>query len=112
MTQKVIDREAIEQLFMFDEDGDDSFSREMLTTFENQGRDTLVRMRSALRTGDYDDLSRAGHFLKGSSVTMGSIEVPSICADIEHAPRTISKRHFVQIGEAMTRYFQEVKKTR
>ncbi len=108
MTATILDDEAIEQLFMFDEDGDDNFSKEMLDTFRTQAQECLQRMRLALRDHDYNDLSRAGHFLKGSSVTLGSVEVPSICANIEHHPTNVDDRQLTELENAICRYFQAI----
>lgn len=111
MTNEIIDRDSIEQLFMFDEDGD-TFSKEMLSTFKQQCKDTLARMRAALQIKDYTDLSRAGHFLKGSSLTLGSIEVPAICFDIEHSPHATNDQQLLTLDQSITRYFEAVQQYR
>jgi HPt (histidine-containing phosphotransfer) domain-containing protein len=47
-------------------------------------------MREALANGDHVKLGRAAHSLKGSSSTLGAIQVAASCAELEVLARELS----------------------
>lgn len=100
----IVDVEVVEQLFAYDDEGDDSFSTDMFLTFDSQCAETLERMRRDLCTRNYDDLSQAGHFLKGSALQVGAKEVARICAEIEYTPRNFTVSEQSILADAIAAY--------
>jgi len=81
----VIDQTTFEQILeMDDEDSDREFSRGIVFGFFDQAETTFTQMENALSNGDLDELSRLGHFLKGSSATLGLTKVKDACEKIQH----------------------------
>lgn len=79
-----IDLETFEQIREMDDDDSDEFSCAIVGGFLDQAEETFIKMEAALKAGDLDQLSSLGHFLKGSSATLGLIKVKDYCETIQH----------------------------
>jgi len=83
-----IDPATFEQILEMDEDeGEREFSRSIVFDFFTQADSTFDKMDSNLdkKEGDYlKTLSELGHFLKGSSATLGLTKVKDSCEKIQH----------------------------
>jgi len=80
-----IDALTFEQILEMDDDEDDrEFSRSIVFGFFEQAEQTFVKMDDALKAGDLPSLSSLGHFLKGSSATLGLTKVKDSCEKIQH----------------------------
>ncbi|EFR03932.1 hypothetical protein MGYG_06931 [Nannizzia gypsea CBS 118893] len=71
-------------LDMDDEDPDREFSRSIVYGFFEQAEATFVKMESAISAEDLAELSQLGHFLKGSSATLGLTKVKDACEKIQN----------------------------
>ncbi|KAK6504865.1 hypothetical protein TWF481_006802 [Arthrobotrys musiformis] len=80
-----VDIETFEQILeMDDDDPDREFSRGLVLGFFDQADTTFSQMDEALKVKDLGQLSSLGHFLKGSSATLGLFKVRDICEKIQH----------------------------
>ncbi|BCR97019.1 Hpt domain-containing protein [Aspergillus luchuensis] len=80
-----IDESTFEQILeMDDDDSDRDFSKGIVFGFFDQAESTFVKMEDALRREDLSDLSSLGHYLKGSSATLGLTKVKDACEKIQH----------------------------
>jgi len=80
-----LDRTTFEQILEMDDDDEDrEFSRSIVTGFFEQAEATFKKMDDALNAGDLAQLSSLGHFLKGSSATLGLTKVKDSCEKIQH----------------------------
>lgn len=80
-----IDAVTFEQILEMDDDEDDrEFSKSIVFGFFEQAEQTFVKMDDALKRKDLDELSSLGHFLKGSSATLGLTKVKDSCEKIQH----------------------------
>ncbi|OJJ40704.1 hypothetical protein ASPWEDRAFT_99233, partial [Aspergillus wentii DTO 134E9] len=80
-----IDQSTFEQILEMDDDDDDrDFSQGIVFGFFEQAENTFEKMDEALKTENLPDLSSLGHFLKGSSATLGLIKVKDACEKIQH----------------------------
>jgi len=80
-----IDVMTFEQILeMDDEEEEREFSRSIVFGFFDQADETFVKMNEALKAGDLATLSSLGHFLKGSSATLGLTKVKDSCEKIQH----------------------------
>lgn len=80
-----IDAVTFEQILEMDDDEDDrEFSRSIVFGFFEQAEQTFKKMDDALKAGDLAELSSLGHFLKGSSATLGLTKVKDSCEKIQH----------------------------
>ncbi|TVY31950.1 Multistep phosphorelay regulator [Lachnellula subtilissima] len=67
-----IDALTFEQILEMDDDEDErEFSKSIVFGFFEQAEETFVKMDTALEDRDLAELSSLGHFLKGSSATLG-----------------------------------------
>ncbi|KAJ2613627.1 Phosphorelay intermediate protein [Coemansia sp. RSA 1365] len=91
----ILDIDIFNQLLTMDEDddydGDSSqdeedlhkFSRDIVSQYFDQARTTFADMEKALKAKDLPKLSSLGHFLKGSSATIGVKKVMECCKHIQ-----------------------------
>ncbi|KAI0974951.1 histidine-phosphotransfer domain, HPT domain-containing protein [Xylaria arbuscula] len=70
-------------LEMDDSEDDREFSKSIVYGFFEQAEETFGKMDSALEKRDLDELYRLGHFLKGSSATVGLTKVKDSCEKIQ-----------------------------
>lgn len=80
----IIDLATFEQIREMDDDDNDDFSRAIVMGFLDQADETFTKMDISLKDKDLDQLSSLGHFLKGSSATLGLIKVKDFCEAIQH----------------------------
>lgn len=98
-----VDRAAFEQILDMDEEDDRDFSRSIVFGFLEQAETTFVKMETALLAApvllltfrtlisfynseeeNLAELATLGHFLKGSSATLGFNFVKDECEKIQH----------------------------
>jgi len=80
-----IDIMTFEQILEMDDDDEDrDFSRSIVFGFFEQAEQTFTNMDEALEAKDLAQLSSLGHFLKGSSATLGLTKVKDSCEKIQH----------------------------
>ncbi|KAK0704941.1 putative histidine phosphotransferase HPT1p [Lasiosphaeris hirsuta] len=78
-----VDRATFDQILEMDEDGEHDFSEPLVFNFFDQAEETFGKMDEALARKDLDTLSQLGHFLKGSSATLGFIKIRDSCQVIQ-----------------------------
>tara|TARA_R110002167_G_C12165294_1_gene602908 strand:+ start:154 stop:504 length:351 start_codon:yes stop_codon:yes gene_type:complete len=87
--ENILDSTAIENLrSLGDEDGDDSFLREVIGIFVE---DTPVRLRelhTSFAAKDQATFTRAAHSIKGSSSNVGAKELCKLAQELEAESRT------------------------
>jgi len=69
---------------MDDDEDEREFSKSIVFGFFEQAEQTFKKMDDALKAGDLSTLSSLGHFLKGSSATLGLTKVKDSCEKIQH----------------------------
>ncbi|KAJ5737946.1 signal transduction histidine kinase [Penicillium malachiteum] len=80
----IIDASTFEQILEMDDDDDRDFSKGIVYGFFDQAKTTFEKMESAVEKKQLDELSSLGHFLKGSSATLGLTNVKDGCEKIQH----------------------------
>ncbi|KAI5302696.1 hypothetical protein KEM56_000443 [Ascosphaera pollenicola] len=79
-----IDQNTFEQILEMDDDSEREFSKGIVYGFFEQAESTFTKMEAALEAKDLKELSDLGHFLKGSSATLGLTRVKEACEKIQH----------------------------
>ncbi|MCJ1476486.1 hypothetical protein MMC13_005152 [Lambiella insularis] len=80
-----IDPMTFEQILEMDDDEEErEFSRSIVYGFFEQAEGTFKKMELNLEKRDLNQLSQLGHFLKGSSATLGLTKVKDSCEKIQH----------------------------
>lgn len=79
-----IDMDTFNQIREMDEPDDNEFSRGLITGFREQADNTFTEFQDAIEANDLEQLSALGHYLKGSSATMGLIKLENSCEKIQH----------------------------
>ncbi|EPZ31426.1 histidine kinase, phosphotransfer Hpt [Rozella allomycis CSF55] len=80
----MIDIEVFEQILMMDENDDHEFSKDLVTNYFEQATSTFESMRNAIKENNLIEVSKLGHFLKGSSAALGITKVKDYCEKIQH----------------------------
>ncbi|CUA72542.1 Multistep phosphorelay regulator 1 [Schizosaccharomyces pombe 972h-] [Rhizoctonia solani] len=78
-----INRAVFSQITEMD-DEDDFFSNQIVRDYFKQAATTFEELDNALKARDFEELSSKGHFLKGSSATLGLEKVQKWCEHIQH----------------------------
>ncbi|KAJ5126038.1 hypothetical protein N7448_005348 [Penicillium atrosanguineum] len=82
--KELIDESTFEQILEMDDDDDRDFSKGIVYGFFDQAHNTFEKMENALKDKKLEELSQLGHFLKGSSATLGLTNVKDACEKIQH----------------------------
>ncbi|KAF1991497.1 histidine containing phosphotransmitter protein [Aulographum hederae CBS 113979] len=81
----IIDTTTFEQILEMDDDEDErEFSKSIVYDFFTQAEGTFEKMDKFLEQKNLAELSSLGHFLKGSSATLGLAKVKDSCEKIQH----------------------------
>ncbi|RYP65827.1 hypothetical protein DL769_006199 [Monosporascus sp. CRB-8-3] len=79
-----IDIVTFGQILEMDESEDDrEFSSSIVFGFFEQAEETFTNMDEALKSKNLEELYKLGHFLKGSSATLGLTKVKDSCEKIQ-----------------------------
>ncbi|KAI7788642.1 hpt domain-containing protein [Diaporthe eres] len=79
-----VDMGTFSQILEMDEDESErEFSKPLVLNFFEQVEETFEKMDTALAEKDLNELSSLGHFLKGSSATLGFNKVRDSCQVIQ-----------------------------
>ncbi|KAH9865304.1 hypothetical protein IAQ61_009251 [Plenodomus lingam] len=124
--EDTIDPATFEQILEMDEDEEErEFSKSIVYDFFGQADTTFKKMDSELKDGDakaLKELSELGHFLKGSSATLGLTKVKDSCEKIQHygqlkdesgtkdITEEVAKEKLADIIEQAKTEFKEVEK--
>ena len=77
-----VDDATFSQILEMDEDSHD-FSMPLVINFFEQADETFEQMDAAVESEDLSELSKLGHFLKGSSATLGFTKIKDNCQIIQ-----------------------------
>ncbi|RIA89815.1 signal transduction histidine kinase [Glomus cerebriforme] len=80
----LIDHETFDQLLEMDDDDEHDFSKSIVLNYFEQAETTFGSMDKALEDRDLNELSKLGHFLKGSSAAIGLTKVKASCEKMQH----------------------------
>ncbi|KAJ2833900.1 Phosphorelay intermediate protein [Coemansia furcata] len=85
LDNEILDLDAFNQLLSMDDENDEEyeFSRDIVYNYFEQAITTFADMDKALKAKDLSKLSSLGHFLKGSSATIGVKKVQECCRHIQ-----------------------------
>ncbi|KAJ9609281.1 Phosphorelay intermediate protein [Knufia peltigerae] len=79
-----VDKATFEQILDMDEEDERDFSKSIVFGFLEQADTTFAKMDDAMKDKNLPELSSLGHFLKGSSATLGFTKVKDECEKIQH----------------------------
>lgn len=82
--QDYIDLETFDQVLEMDDDDSREFSKSIVNDFYTQAEGAFQSMDSALASQSLAELSSLGHFMKGSSATLGLIKIKDCCEKMQH----------------------------
>lgn len=78
-----VDNATFSQILEMDDDDTREFSSELVLNFFEQADETFEKMEVAAAAQDLPELSKLGHFLKGSSATLGFTKIKDNCQIIQ-----------------------------
>ncbi|KAI8604809.1 signal transduction histidine kinase, partial [Dissophora ornata] len=80
----IIDHSIFDQLLGMDDEDDHEFSRSLVSNYYEQAERTFKELGDAMKEVDFPELSRLGHFLKGSSAALGLVKIRTSCEKLQH----------------------------
>ncbi|KAJ2956986.1 hypothetical protein NQZ79_g7242 [Umbelopsis isabellina] len=83
-SEDLLDMATFDQLLDMDDEEDHEFSKSIVWDYFKQAEATFEDMDGALEKEDLSELSRLGHFLKGSSAAIGLKKVKETCEKIQN----------------------------
>jgi len=84
-SEGLVEIDTFQQILEMDDDEDDrDFSKSIVYDFFDQATQTFDKMDAALEEKNLRELKDLGHFLKGSSATLGLAKVRDSCEKIQH----------------------------
>ncbi|CDO94091.1 unnamed protein product [Kluyveromyces dobzhanskii CBS 2104] len=84
LPEKVINWDILNEIVSMDED-DMGFSKSLLMQFFDQAMSTFDQIEQHIKTDkDLDQLGQLGHFLKGSSASLGLQRIAWVCERIQN----------------------------
>lgn len=81
--ETLLDLTIIDGLRELDDDGSDTFFKEIIAVYTEQFSPMTEKLVSAIKDNNADDLARAAHTLKGASLNIGAKELATICRTLE-----------------------------
>ncbi|KAJ5515208.1 hypothetical protein N7527_006768 [Penicillium freii] len=83
--KEILDESTFEQILEMDDDEEDrDFSKSIVYGFFDQAENTYKKIQKEIDDKNLDELSALGHFLKGSSATLGLVKVKDGCEKIQN----------------------------
>lgn len=82
-TEELFDFNIINSLKEMDEPGEPSFYSELITIYLEQSPGLIENIRTNYNLKNADQMGRAAHTLKGSSLNVGLRKFAEICKDLE-----------------------------
>jgi HPt (histidine-containing phosphotransfer) domain-containing protein len=79
----ILDPEAIANLRLLGDEGDDTFLREILTIYLNDVPQRIRDLKLALEQNDQPFFTRSAHTIKGSSANAGAKELKNLATTLE-----------------------------
>jgi len=79
----LLDFEIIRSLKELDDDGSNSFFKEIISLYNEQFPELYRKIANAVKENKSDDLSKTAHALKGASLNIGAKELASVCKTME-----------------------------
>jgi len=106
-----VDMPTFSQILEMDENEEErDFSKPLVEGFLEQAKETFGKMDQALKTRNLGELSSLGHFLKGSSATLGFNKIRDSCqviqqyghkSNVDGTPETNEEVCFARITAAI-----------
>ena len=84
---EVLDLEVIDRLRELGGEDQPELVFDLIRLFLTDAHDRLAEMRRALREGDLDAIARIAHTLKGSSGSLGAVQLAEVCREVEELAR-------------------------
>lgn len=81
---ELVDHETFAQLLDMDDDDTHDFTNSLLTDYFEQMYIKVEELDALVKANKLDEVSQLGHFLKGSSASIGAERARNICDDIQH----------------------------
>jgi osomolarity two-component system phosphorelay intermediate protein YPD1 len=85
-----LDVETFMQILEMDEPGDCEFSASIVFDFLEQAEQIFEDIKDNLEKKDLEALSSLGHFLKGSSATLGLVKIRDGCESIQQYGKMVN----------------------
>ncbi|KAI9597339.1 signal transduction histidine kinase, partial [Syncephalis fuscata] len=95
----IINDAVFGQLLEMDDDDEHEFSKSIVINFFEQAHTTFGEMDKAIEDKNLESYAKLGHFLKGSSATLGLQKVEDTCEKIQHSRASADEASLPEIDD-------------
>ncbi len=88
--------------------GDDEFARELFVEYHQRVLELVAEMTRSASAGQSDVIRKAAHELKGSSLTLGALQIAKLSKDLEDRCREGDSHNLVQSIQEIDNSAQEL----
>lgn len=101
-----LNMEVIDELLELSEDGDPELLIDLIQMFLDDAPVKLQAILRGVESGDWEQVERAAHSLKGSSGNLGATQVQNACDTIQNACRAGRTTDAVQTVQGLPEHFE------
>jgi HPt (histidine-containing phosphotransfer) domain-containing protein len=107
MADKVINMQIVNELLELCEDGDTELLVDLIDMFLSDGPAKLRGVRDGLAAGDFEQVERAAHSLKGSAGNLGAVKLQDVSEAIQLASNAKAVSPLPQLATELEQTYRE-----
>lgn len=106
---EVLDMQVVEELMSLSDDGDPELLLDLITLFLDDGPGKVASIEQGLANGDFEQMERGAHALKGSAGNLGAKLLQGVCEQMQQATRLHRLSEAQQLTGQLQQRFVEAK---
>jgi HPt (histidine-containing phosphotransfer) domain-containing protein len=106
---EVLDMQVVEELMSLSDDGDPELLLDLIKLFLDDGPGKVASIEQGLAKGDFDQMERGAHALKGSAGNLGARLLQGVCEEMQLATRQHRLPEAQQLTQQLHKRFTEAK---
>lgn len=104
---EVLDMQVVEELMSLSDDGDPELLLDLIQLFLDDGPAKVAAIEQGLAHGDFEQMERAAHALKGSAGNLGARLLQGVCEQMQLATRQHQLTELQQLTPQLAHRFAE-----
>ncbi|GAB4147730.1 MAG: hypothetical protein Fur0037_15970 [Planctomycetota bacterium] len=103
----VLDMMVVEELLSLSDDGDPELLLDLIQLFLDDGPAKIAAIEQGISNGDFDQVERAAHALKGSAGNLGAKLLQAVCEKLQRATRQHQLAEVTELAPQLHQRFSE-----
>jgi HPt (histidine-containing phosphotransfer) domain-containing protein len=108
--QPILDMSMVEELLSFADEGDPELLLDLIRMFLDDGPTKVHSVSEGLKNGDFDQMERAAHSLKGSSGNLGARALQETCELLQVAARQHRLEELRRLAPDLSRHYAQAER--